>query len=106
MNIIDKNHVKGFFIGAALAAALLSTIDAYGDPISTSYRPNTGISTDAKAMMGAQRLFRVEDCEVWGFNWRGQDRTVAVCPGSSTKPAAVDLKPVINVPASGAQKQQ
>ena len=109
MNIIDKNHVKGFFIGAAVAAALLSTIDAYGgDPPPTSFRPNGGISTDSKAMLGAQRLFRVEDCEVWGFNWRNQDRVVAVCPQSShIVSGGTEIRPVVNTPpAPGALKQQ
>jgi hypothetical protein len=97
---ISKDHVVGFLFGVGLGLLFVAKV-SWADPISTSYRPNTGISTDAKAMMGAQRLFRVEDCEVWGFNWRNADRVVAVCPGASTKSAAVDVKPVITVPAPG-----
>lgn len=99
--MIDKEHIKGFFIGAAVAAVLITATNAFADGLTTSLKPNTGISTDSKAMLGAQRLFRVEDCEVWGFNWRNQDRTVAVCPGGSNRPAPVDLKPVVNVPSPG-----
>jgi hypothetical protein len=98
--MIDKEHIKGFFIGAAVAAVLITATTAFADPVPTSLRPNGGISTDSKGQYGATRLFRVEGCEVWGFNWRNQDRVVAVCPQASPPPTPIDVKPVVNLPAS------
>ena len=97
--MIDREHIKGFFIGAAVAGVLVTAVSALADPAPTSLRPNGGISTDSKATYGAVRLFRVEDCEVWGFSWKGQDRTVAVCPGASKAAVPVEVKPVVNVAA-------
>jgi len=96
--MIDKEHIKGFFIGAAVAAVLITAASAFADPLSTSLRPNGGVAADSKAMLGATRLFRVETCEVWGFNWRGQDRTVSVCPTPVAPPT--EVKPTANVPGT------
>lgn len=27
-----------------------------------------------------ERLFKIQECEVWGFTYRGSPQTVAVCP--------------------------
>ena len=95
---INKDHAVGFLFGVGLGLLFVAKVSWADQPPPASLRPNGGLSTDAKAMMGAQRLFRVEDCEVWGFNWRNADRVVAVCPGASAKPVPIDLKPVVNVP--------
>jgi hypothetical protein len=84
--MIDREHIKGFFMGAAVAAVLVLASNAWAEPGPVSLRPNGTAGMDSKAMLGAQRLFRVEGCEVWGFNWRGQDRVVSVCPAPTSPP--------------------
>jgi hypothetical protein len=83
--MINKETIRGVLFGAGLGVLVVASYAWADSPPPTSLRPNGGLATDAKTMLGAQRLFRVEDCEVWGFNWRGQDRVVAVCPHQNVK---------------------
>lgn len=91
MNFINKDTIRGAAFGAGLGL-LAVTSYSWAEPPAATLRPNGGVGSDSKAMLGATRLFKVENCEVWGFTWKDQARVVSVCPAPVQVVAVVDPK--------------
>lgn len=104
MNIVSKETVRGVLFGAGLGVLCVTSYSWAEGPGPSSLRPNSGVSTDSKAMLGATRLFKVEDCEVWGFTWKDQARVVSVCPRAPEKPTSVEVRPIVTT-APGASSR-
>jgi len=51
-----------------------------------------GVPGDNKTMLGAQKLFSVGQCQVWGFTWRGHDHVVSICPPAEPTPPPAETK--------------
>jgi len=84
---------KTFAITASIFTILACAAAAYGQSSPIALQPNTaakgsllGVPGDNKAALGAQKLFSVGSCQVWGFTWRGHDHVVSICqPQEDTK---------------------
>jgi hypothetical protein len=80
--VINKDSIRGFAWGAFIGLIAIASYAA-------AEERHRDLTMDSKAMMGAMPLFRVGNCEVWGFNWRSTDRVVAVCPVPTTQPTCM-----------------